>query len=115
MKLRDIVIAGLVGVGAAVLRLVCLFFPLMNLVDVVVFGLAGYGVGRTNPTRRWASFLLVVLPALACIAVMLVILGTDKLRNGVGTGHLYGALLIPVAAGVGFLAASRGEKRFVAT
>ena len=110
MKSREIILAGLVGVGAALLRLVYMFVPLMNVVDVLVFGLAGYGVARTRPTRTWISFLLVVLPPLGLIAVFLAILGQQKLRDGVGTAHLYGALLVPLATGLGFFAARIGSK-----
>ena len=107
MKLRELAVWALVGFGAASLRVAYVFFPFTNLVDVVVFGFAGYALGRTHPTNRWVSFILVVMPAFAFIVVILTVLGPHKLSQGVGIGHLYGAVLIPLAAGLGLLAAGR--------
>lgn len=109
MRFRDLALALAVGIVAAVLRLGYVVFPLFNVVDAVLFGAAGYGVGRTRPGSRWASFILVVLPALAFVAFVLIVVGPTKPHEGVGVGHLYAVVVIPVAAGLGFWAAGRGE------
>ena len=111
MKIREIVLAVSVGIAAALLRLAYLFFPYVSVADVLVFVLVGFGVARTHPSKRWGSFLLVILPTLACIGVFLALLGPAKLSSGIGTGHLRGALLVPVAASLGFLLQGRFSQK----
>lgn len=108
---RDVALASVAGVGAAALRLVLGFFPLTNLFDVVVFGLAGFGIGRTHPIKPRLSFVLLVVPTLMLLALFLVLLGPHKLRDGIGIAHLYGAVLVPLATGAGFFAGTRIAKR----
>jgi hypothetical protein len=107
MTLRDVALGSCVGILAAVLRFFYMFFPLMNLLDVMVFGIAGYGMGRSSPTSKWPASILLVLPTMLLISFWLSLLGADKLRDGVGVGHLYGAVLIPLAAGLGLFLAGR--------
>jgi hypothetical protein len=109
MTIRELAVGVAVGIAAAFLRMVYIFFPMFNLLDLVVFGVAGYGVGRTRPKRRWLSFALIILPALAFIGFVLVNLGPQKVAEGVGIGHAYAAVLIPAATGIGLLVSGRGN------
>ena len=102
-RLRDFMFAGMVGIVAAILRMVCTFFPYLNVVDMIVFGLAGFAVGRRHPPKRWLAYLLVILPSMILIGLVLGLLGTSRLREGVGARHLRGAAIVPLAASIGFL------------
>lgn len=115
MKTRELVLAGAVGIGAAAFRLVYAFFPYLSVSDIVVFGVMGFGVARRNPSDKWLSYLLVVLAAMASIGFVLFVLGPSKLREGVGAGHLRGALLVPLAAALGFLLQRRSSQASVVT
>jgi hypothetical protein len=101
MKTSDVLFALAVGVAAAVLRIACAFFPWLNVADVVVFLAAGYWVGRRRANPWWASAALLIVPSIAFMVFGLTSIGLERLREGVGVGHLYGLFLLPLSAGCG--------------
>ena len=105
--MRAYLIAGSVGIVAAAVRMVCTFFPYLNLVDLFVFGIAGFVAARAHASKRWLSYLLVILPSMVLIGLILGLLGSSKLREGVGAWHLRGAVIVPLAASIGFLLGRR--------
>ncbi len=100
------------GILAAVVRLVLVFFPAFNVPEVAMFAGLGAFLGHRRPRWWWLSAIIVSAPALGFVLLTLLTLGTAKLRQGIGTWHLYSAFLIPLAAllGSGILAWRRWQR-----
>jgi hypothetical protein len=93
------VMAFCLGIGALILKVLYSFFPLANVIDAVLFAVLGGVVGRWHPGRRWALAAVVSAPALLLVGYILVVgLDLDQLRQGIGTGWLLSAVIIPATA-----------------
>ena len=108
MKVAAYIISCLIaGVVGAIVRVIYMFFPGMNVLDILVFGALAAGLAYLRPSRWWVWVILSIAPVMLFIAMTLFNLGSDSLREGVGVGHLLSALLIPIAATVGGWVAAR--------
>ena len=88
------------GLLLAPFKLLYSFFPLFNVLDLIVFAIAGLAVGRRG--AHWAlAALLVSVPSMALASYFLVRLGPDQLRHGIGVGWLISLAAMPAAALVG--------------
>lgn len=93
--------------GAVIVRLVYFFFPGFNVMDVLVFGALASGFAYMRPRRWWLSTIILIVPVMLFVGSILINLGVDNLRSGVGTGHLLSAILIPLAAALGGFVTAR--------
>lgn len=105
-----ILLALVLGTTGAGVKLVYSFFPLFNVLDVLVFSLLGWVLGRLARPPMLIGVAVLSLPTLLLIAYFLSGLGWTSLQQGIGTGWVLSALLVPLAAGVG-LFLSRGAAR----
>lgn len=104
------VIAFVVGLLLVPLKFIYSFFPLFNLIDIVVFGLVGLRFGKRWATAWWITALLLSLPALGLVALILRNLSIADLTAGVGTGWALSVLLLPGAAlGGAYMGRRHGE------
>jgi predicted membrane channel-forming protein YqfA (hemolysin III family) len=101
-----ILLALVLGTAGAGIKLFYSFFPLFNVLDVLVFSLLGW-LSR-SPTCTGVAGLS--LPPLLLLAYSRSGLGWISLQQGIGMGWVLSALLVPLAAGVG-LYLSRGAAR----
>lgn len=97
----------LVGLVAAALRAAYTVLPLATLIDLGVFALAGFLVGRRRPLTWWRAALVVSLPAMLVVAWRLSRAGLPALAAGTALGPLLSLLLIPAAALMGAAVGAR--------
>lgn len=90
-----------VGVLAGLFRVVYVFFPGLNVMDVMVFGGLSGILASIRPRRWWFGSGLLIAPAMMFVVFTLFQLGTENLRRGIGTGHAISAVLIPLTALIG--------------
>lgn len=93
--------------GAAIARIVYFFFPGFNVMDVLVFGALAAGFAYMRPRRWWLWTIILIAPAMLFVGLTLFNLGVDNLGGGIGTGHLFSAVLIPLAAAFGGFVTAR--------
>lgn len=106
------VLSLLLGLAAAIARMVYFFFPIFNVLDVIVFGSIATALAYHRPHRWWLWVSASIAPVIALLSLILSQSTIDGLRQGIGTGHLLSAVLIPVAAVVaGALAARIASRR----
>lgn len=103
-----LLLALLLGLGAAGAKLLYSFFPLFNLWDVLLFALLGWSLGRRSESPGWLLVGLALgLPAALLSAYFVAQLGFPNLWQGIGTGWLLSVLLIPLAAAAGTILGRR--------
>jgi hypothetical protein len=92
-------LAGLVLVPT---RFTLAFFPLFNLVEILLFAATAAGLAyyfRVRPS--WWTVLLFLPTFLVTLYVVLFWLGAGSLLRGVGVGHVVSLVLIPLSAFAG--------------
>ncbi len=97
-SVRSPALVFLLGLLVAGAKLIYSFFPGFNLLDVLVFALIGWNLGRHTGSPSWLIGLGLSLPAVILSASFVARLGTAELWQGVGTGWALSILLIPLAA-----------------
>lgn len=97
----------LLGMILGLLKLLYSFLPLFNILDVVVFGLVGGLVARRYGSPAYLPLLAAILPAMMVTSWALFNLSWSELLDGIGTGWLLSALLIPSSAIIGGRVAGR--------
>jgi hypothetical protein len=85
----------------AVIKLIYLFFDFNNILDFVVFLIAGVILDGKVSSNRWALGLLLSLPAFALCLLVVINLGYSLIVNGVGTSFTVSLIVIPVATIIG--------------
>ena len=99
-------LALIVGVLAALLRLMAAFFPFSVAVDILLFGLLGALLAYIRPAGYWHWAVLLSLPAFL-FAVFFLIKTGSGIVEGVGLYWLFSLVLIPGAALMGGYLGSR--------
>lgn len=89
------------GILLGVLKLAWSFFPLFNLLDVLVFGAIGAFISRRYESGRTLRLIFAVIPSLILIAAIIINLGFNKVLEGIGIGWALSLVLIPVSAFLG--------------
>lgn len=102
-------VAVVTGLLLAPLKVILSFFPLFNLVDVVLFLAAGVIFGRWSGRRRWALGVALSLPAALVSGYFVVRVGAGLLE-GVGLGWALSVVLVPVSALVGVHVGARSHR-----
>jgi hypothetical protein len=101
----------ILGVVAALARVVYFFFPFFNIMDVIVFGSIAAYVAYHRPHRWWLWVLIVITPTMVFVARTVSQSTIENLKQGIGTGHVLSALLIPIAAAISGVFAARIASR----
>jgi hypothetical protein len=96
-----VVLCVVIGVVAAFAKLVYNFFPLSNLMDVLVFAVLATGISYFRPCNPWRWVVLSVLPTMLLIINQLQKTDIAHLRDGVGVGWVYSFPLIFFGAALG--------------
>src|SRR5688572_11776339 len=91
------------GLLLAVIKLGYIFFNFYNILDFVVFLVAGMMLGEKVPANRWVSGLLLSLPAFVLCLIFVINLGYSSIVNGVGTSFAVALIVIPAATCIGIL------------
>jgi hypothetical protein len=100
MPLVSAILIGLTfGALIVPFKMIYSFLPLFNLIDIAVFGVVGFLLGRWSG-RRWAAAAALALPTVLLCAYFLTRLGADLLA-GVGLGWALAAVLVPASAFAG--------------
>ena len=90
-----------IGFILAFFKLIYLFFDYYNILDFVVFLLAGIAFGGKVPASRWPVGLVMALPTFVLCLFIVLNLGYTSIREGVGTGYAWSLLVIPLATSIG--------------
>lgn len=85
------------GFVLAFIKIIYTFFPYQNILDLVVFFIAGYIFRGKVAPHNLAYGLLLILPACALCVFFMVRLGFISLLDGVGTAYAISLIFIPVA------------------
>lgn len=100
-----------IGFLLALFKMLYLFIDYYNVLDLVVFCIAGYFFSRKLPPNRLGFTLLVALPAFALCLYIAIGLGYSSIVQGIGTAYAVSLILIPVATLVGiFIRFKRMQK-----
>jgi hypothetical protein len=89
------------GFMLAFIKIIYLFFDFYNILDLVVFSIAGFAFGRRVPSNRLALGFLLALPAFVLCLFFVLRLGYASIVQGVGTSYIISLILIPLATFVG--------------
>ena len=89
------------GLMLALLKVVYLFFDVYNVLDLIVFSIAGFAFGRRVPPNRIVLGLLLALPAFSLCLFFVLRLGYSSIEQGVGTSYVVSLILIPLATFIG--------------
>lgn len=98
------------GFLLGLLKMLYSFFPLFNITDVIVFGLAGYTIGRLYFSKLYHRLLPAILPSLILTGWILFNLSLDELNQGTGSGWLISFIVIPASAMVGKILGSSKKR-----
>ncbi len=107
MDIKLIVYGGLL----AIIKLVYLFFDFYNILDFVVYVIAGFALGGKIPKNRWFIGLLLALPTFAICLVFVLNLGYSQIIKGVGTSFAISLILIPLSTAIGILAKHTQQRK----
>jgi len=89
------------GVLAALFRFVYVFFPQFNVMDVLVFLSAATLAASLRPRHPWSGAVVLAVPGMMLATMSVSLVGLEALRNGVGSGHVVSAMLIPLSVASG--------------
>jgi len=93
-----LLLAVAVGVVAALAKFTYTFFPGSNAIDVVAFLTTSAVLVYGRPRHSWRWVVGLIAPVMILVLVVLGLNGPAHLRQGVGIGWAYSAIIIPVAA-----------------
>ncbi len=99
----------------AFIKVAYLFFDFYNVLDLVVFSIAGFAFDQRVPPNRLALGLLLALSAFALCLFIVLSLGYSYIVHGFGTSYAVSLILIPVAMFIGVIVRSKrfSEKSYV--
>ena len=101
-----------IGLLLALVKLIYSFFDFYNVLDIVVFLIAGFIFGGKVPPNQWPLGLLLTLPTIALCLFFVINLGYASIAKGVGTAYAIAIIVIPLATGIGlFVNAKRTLRR----
>jgi hypothetical protein len=96
-----------IGLLLAMAKLIYSFFDFYNILDIVVFLIAGFIIGGKIPSNQWPLGLLLTLPTIALCLFFVINLGYSSIVKGVGTAYAVSLIVIPLAAGIGLFIRSK--------
>lgn len=100
---KSILILSVFGLLLAFIKIIYLFFDFYNILDIVVFSIAGFALGPKVPPNRLALGGLLALPAFLLCLILVLRLGYSPLLQGVGTSYALSLILIPLATYIGIM------------
>jgi hypothetical protein len=104
------ILALVVGLLIAPVKLVYSFFPFFNVTDVLVFGVLGVLFGYLRPAKSWQWGLWLSIPTILLCLAFVRRLGSVNVLQGIGTGWAVSVLVIPLAACLGSYLGARLAK-----
>ena len=108
-----VAVSFLLGSLGALAHIAYSFLPALNAADVVVFGAIGFVLASLYPKRIALSLAIAAIPALIEIGFITARIGTSALEQGVGVGHVYSFVTIPLGLALGAILARRFSARRV--
>ena len=109
--IRTTIIIFSIGLAIALLRIILIFFPLFNIIDVVLFGGLGYTLGKRVFSGKWTWGLLLSLPSVAMSLYIVLNIGLSSIMEGTGTGHLIALVIMPLSACIGIFYGAKKESK----
>ncbi len=101
-----------IGFMLALIKVIYLFFDFYNVLDLVIFSIAGFAFGLRVPPNSLALGLLLALPAFALCLFFVLRLGYSSIVEGVGTAYAISLIVIPLATFIGIIIRQkRSQKR----
>ncbi len=101
-----------IGFMLALIKVIYLFFDFYNVLDLVIFSIAGFAFGLRVPPNSLALGLLLALPAFALCLSIVLNLGYSSIVQGVGTSYAISLIVIPLATFIGIIIRQkRSQKR----
>lgn len=92
-----------IGLILAFIKVIYLFFDFYNILDLVIFSIAGFAFGLRVPPNRVALGLLLALPACVLCLFFVLRLGYSSIVQGVGTSYAISLIVIPLATFIGII------------
>lgn len=86
-----------IGLAVVPVKLIYSFFPLFNLIDVLLFAALGWLWGRRSASADVIQTLQFSAPAMVLCTFFLIRLGAANLMRGVGVGWFISLVIIPLA------------------
>ena len=103
-----------IGFMLALIKVIYSFFDFYNVLDLVIFSIAGFAFGLRVPPNRLAFGLLLALPAFALCLFFVLMLGYSSIVQGVGTAYAISLIVIPLATFIGIIIRQkRSQKRVI--
>jgi hypothetical protein len=99
------------GLALAGIKLIYSFFDINTILDIVVFLVAGFAIGRKVTENRWALIVGLSLPAFILCLLFVIRLGYQSIIDGVGNSYVISLVIIPIATAVGVLLASNFKQK----
>jgi len=100
-----------VGAILALFKLIYLFLDFYNVLDLVVFAIAGFAFGHKVPSANKALGLLLALPAFVLCLFFVINLGYSSITKGVGTAYAISLFAIPAATLLGIYLRQRRDRK----
>jgi len=101
-----------VGLLLAGAKILFLFFDFFIVLDLFVFFIAGFFLGKKVLGGRWLWGLIIALPSIILNSYFIFNNGFSNIFAGIGTSYLLSLLVVPFSSSLGILVA---EKRNSAT
>ena len=108
---KTVIIILAIGVGLAILKIVYLFFDFYNVLDLIVFLVAGFAIGKQLSSHRIAFGLLLSLPPFLLCLFIVIGLGYSSIAKGIGTAYAVSLIVIPLATCIGILISAKRPGR----
>src|SRR5215203_534505 len=99
------------GLMLALFKVVYLFFDFYNVMDVIVFGIAGFLLSGKMAAGQKLLVLLAALPAFLLSLFFVLRVGYESILKGVGTSFAISLMVIPVATYIGVFIRSKRDER----
>jgi len=87
----------LLGLALAAFKMGTSFFPYGEVMDVAAFGCVAVAVASFGPDRAWRWLPWLAAPAIVMAGAVLVRIGPDELRQGIGVHWIRTLALVPFA------------------
>lgn len=92
-----------IGFMLALIKVIYIFFDFYNILDFIIFSIAGFAFGLKVPPNRLALGLLLALQSLALCLFFVLRLGYLSIVQGVGTSYAISLIVIPMATFIGII------------